>query len=94
MLALLLVGACQKTAWQPLAQTELDSGDLERAKRACRVDERLAELVNARSESSEALRKANTNAGKMLVRDDIQLKEKAIYAEIDACMNAEGYARR
>ena len=93
LLASTAITGCQSSRWVELDNGAADAAGLQQAQRECRVDEQLAALEQARSDSNQAMRGANTNAAKMVVRDDIQIQERAVYAEIDACMRNQGFKR-
>ncbi len=93
MLALMTLAACQANRWVNLDGGIADEAGLRQARQDCGVDAKLAALEQVRGDGNEALRKASSNAARMMLRDDIQLTEKAVYAEIDACMRDEGFKR-
>ena len=93
LLALTLLAGCQSNRWVRLDDKPADAASLQQARQSCRIEQKMAELERARDAGNESLRKANSNAAKMVARDNIQITERAINAEIDACMQAEGFKR-
>lgn len=94
IVGLALLGGCQKNlAWTRLDGTSADTDKLEQARKACRIDIKLAGVERAEEERNENLAKASTNQAKMLVKDEYEEIRRQVYREIDTCMNKQGYKR-
>lgn len=73
--------------------TRLDGGpivqaEFQDARAICQIDEKLEQIEAQRNNQ---LRRANSNEAKMLAKDDFVAAESAAYAEINACMQQQGY---
>ena len=89
----LLAGCQQNLAWKRLDGSSADSGQLEQARKKCRIEVKLAGLERAQEERDEKLRQASSNQAQMLVKDDYEEIKRQVYREIDTCMNQQGYKR-
>lgn len=93
-LTLALPGGCQKNLnWTPLDGSSSDAARLAKARKACRIEIKLAGLERARDDRDRKLDSASTNAAEMNVRDEYKQIKRQVYREIDACMRKQGYAR-
>lgn len=93
-LALALVSGCQKTLnWTPLDGGSADAAALEKARKACRIDIKLAGVERAEEEREQKLRSSTTDQAKMLANEDYEQLRRQVYREIDACMRKQGYKR-
>jgi hypothetical protein len=77
LVALSLASGCQPK-WLRLDGSSADEARLEKAKKTCRVDRKLAALERE---------------AKMLIKEDFDAVERQVYKEIDICMHGEGYKR-
>jgi hypothetical protein len=84
LVALSLASGCQPK-WLRLDGSSADEARLEKAKKTCRVDRKLAAL--------DDMAKSSTNEAKMLIKEDFDAVERQVYKEIDICMHGEGYKR-
>jgi len=93
-LTLTLTGGCQKNLdWTPLDGASTDAAKLEKARKACRIDIKLAGVDRAEEERDKKLSQLSTNQAKMLAKDDFDELRKQVYREIDTCMRKQGYKR-
>lgn len=91
---LILLAGCQKNlSWSRLDGNSPDSGRLEKARKACRIEIKLAGLERAEEERDRNLAKTSGNQAKMRVKDEYESVKKQVYQEIDTCMNKKGYRR-
>ena len=89
----LLVGCQTNLDWKPLDDTNADAKHLDEARKACRIDIKLAGIDRAEEERDEKLGQSSTNQAKMAVKDDYEALRRQVYREIDACMRKQGYKR-
>jgi hypothetical protein len=66
LVALSLASGCQPK-WLRLDGSSADEARLEKAKKTCRVDRKLAALERAREERDDDMAKSSTNEAKMLI---------------------------
>ncbi len=93
-LTLTLLGSCQKNLdWTPLDGASVNPAQLEEARKACRIEIKLAGLQRAQEERDKNLGASSTNQAKMLVKDDYEQVKRQVYLEIDTCMRKQGYKR-
>jgi len=64
--------------------------EFKEARATCQIDEKLEQIEGYRNIQ---LRLANSNEAKMLAKDDFAAAESAAYAEINACMQQQGYRK-
>ncbi|MCP4391407.1 MAG: hypothetical protein GY802_24150 [Gammaproteobacteria bacterium] len=94
ILGLTLLAGCQKNLdWTRLNGSSPTDEQLQYARKACRIDIKLAGLDRAEEERDVNLSKASTNQAKMLVKDEYDLVKKQVYREIDTCMSKKGLRR-
>ena len=92
VVALSLASGCQ-SKWAGLDGSSADEAGLEKAKKTCRVDRKLAALERAREERNDDISNSSTNEAIMLIKQDFDAVERQVYKEIDICMHGEGYKR-
>jgi hypothetical protein len=93
-LTLTLLGGCQTNLdWTPLDGANADANQLEEARKACRIDIKLAGVDRAEEERDEKLSQSSTDQAKMLVKEDYDELRRQVYREIDTCMRKQGYKR-
>lgn len=92
VVALSVASGCQ-SKWVSLDGSSADETGLEKAKKTCRVDRKLAALDRAREERNDDIAKSSTNEGRMLIKENFDAVERQVYKEIDICMHSEGYKR-
>ena len=90
--SVILIGGCQ-TKWVSLEGSPIVEYEFQQARTACRVDEKLDRVEQAEAERNTRLRQAKSNEANMLVKDDFDLKKRAILTEIDTCMRQQGYRK-
>ena len=91
MVAVALTG-CQP-GWVRIDGNSSDADALEAARQACRVDERLAELEQARTANSAEAARAGSNDNRMQQLDDFEQQAFVVNQAIDACMQQQGFRR-
>ena len=89
---LIALGACQPR-WAGIDGNRIADSDLETARQACRIDEKLALLEAARAANGIEAAKASSNENRMLQLDDFEQRSYAVYREIDECMRDQGFIR-
>lgn len=93
-LTLTLVASCQSDLnWTPIDGGNADAAALEEARRACRIDIKLAGIERAEEERNQQLSSSTTNQAKMLAKDEYEEIRRQVYREIDTCMRKQGYKR-
>ena len=90
---LMLLGGCQ-SSWVALNGNSTSADELQAARQACRIDEKLAALKQAEIAKNNRVSKAPSNEAKMLLKDDHALGERAVRAEIEACMRQQGFEKQ
>ncbi|MGD8419554.1 MAG: hypothetical protein PVI70_19420 [Gammaproteobacteria bacterium] len=88
-----LAAGCQ-AGWTRRDGAAVDASRLEQALKVCRVERKLAGLERARDERDRGLRQAGSNQATTQVKEDFAAIERQVQAEIDACMQQQGYARK
>ena len=89
----LLAASCKTVSWQPIDGASSDASALAQARKACRIDAKLAGLERAEQERNDELRQAGSNASAMLAREDFEQVRRQVWREIDICMARRGYQR-
>ena len=93
-LTLALLGGCQQSLkWTRLDGSSADEARLEQARKACRIDIKLAGVERAEADRDEKIKKSSTNQSKMLAKEEYDSIRRQVYREIDTCMNKQGYKR-
>ena len=92
VIAAIAISGCG-SKWVRLDNSPVVEAEFQQARNACRVDEKLAQLEQIEAQRTESLVRAKTNEAKMLARDDYEIESRAVYAEIDACMEQQGYRK-
>jgi hypothetical protein len=88
-----LAGGCQ-SGWVRSDGAAADATRLERARKVCRVERKLAALERTREERDRELRQSNSNQVTMQVKEDFAAVERQVQEEIEACMRQQGFARK
>jgi len=83
------LGACQP-GWVRLDGSRAGAEELQRARQACQVEARLAELEQARAANAVQANKTDSNEAKMLQLDNFEIESYRVYQQIDACMREQG----
>lgn len=86
ILTIMLSGCASK--WTRLDGGPIVQAEFQDARAICQIDEKLEQIEAQRNNQ---LRRANSNEAKMLAKDDFVAAESAAYAEINACMQQQGY---
>ena len=91
-LAAIAISGCG-SKWVQLDNNPVIEAEFQQARIACRVDEKLAQLEQMEAQRNNRLLRARTNEAKMLARDDYGIEVRAVYAEVEACMEQQGYRK-
>ncbi len=93
-LSLALFTGCQSNLnWKPLDGSSAETAEVEKARKACRIEIKLAGIERAEEERDKKLSQSSTNQAKMLAKEDFDQEKRQVYREIDTCMNKQGYKR-
>jgi hypothetical protein len=85
----IMLGACQP-GWVRLDGSRADADELQRAREACQIDARLAELEKARAANAVEANKTDSNEARMLQLDSFETESYRVYQQIEACMREQG----
>ena len=86
---LMTLTACQ-SGWVRLDGSRPTDGELEKARKACQVDEKLAALEEFRTADNTSSPDITSNQARMLRIENYELERARLQREIDDCMQAEG----
>ena len=89
----LSAAGCKTTSWQAIDGASGEAAAVAEARKACRIDAKIAGLERAEEERDEELRQASSNASKMVAREDFEQIRRQVWREIDICMARRGYRR-
>ncbi len=89
----LLLFGCQSVGWYPIDGASGAAAAIAEARKACRLEAKLAGLQNAQQQRDEALSQAETDASKQAARDEFNQIRRQVWREIDICMARQGYRR-
>lgn len=89
----LFAAGCKTVNWYPIDGASGEEKAVADARKACRIDVKLAGLERAEEQRNEELRQAASNASKMVAREDYEQVRRQVWREIDICMARRGYRR-
>ena len=86
--------ACQKQlAWTRIDGDSTRESRLQAARKACRIDIKLAGVERAEQDRDEKIRRSASDLAKSQAKNEYEQIRRQVYREIDTCMNKKGYKR-
>ncbi len=90
IISAIFINGC-RSEWVRQDNRPVVQAEFQNARAVCRVDEKLAQIEQADTERNENLASSSSNEATMVANENFALEKQAIYAEIDECMQQQGY---